>query len=182
MNMLMKTHVIAWGKTLKQTIFSSDRFLIWQNFWTWFTHKKVDGEFAVGAESVKSKYLRISLYPDLADFSTMRQKSMFRLRVDRGGHERSKIFFGCALRLPQKMGASRLVGTEHNFACAPLTSPLQGPGRHRRSRKFGRGTGDRKNFCWGAVDFSSTRTRTRTKPGPSPGAKSQREGKSLPLA
>ena len=41
------------------------------------------------------------------------------------------------------------------FALAPLSSPLQGPGRPGRSRKFGRGTGDRKNFCWGAVDFSS---------------------------
>ena len=126
--------------------------------------QKSGRSFAIGAESVESKFLRIAPYPDLADFSTMRQKSMFRLRVDRGGHERSKIFFGCALRLPQKMGASRLVGTEHNFACAPLTSPLQGPGRHRRSRKFGRGTGDRKTFCWGAVEFSSKKTRTRTPP------------------
>ena len=126
--------------------------------------QKSGRSFAIGAESVESKFLRIAPYPDLADFSTMRQKSMFRLRVDRGGHERSKIFFGCALRLPQKMGASRLVGTEHNFACAPLTSPLQGPGRHRRSRKFGRGTGDRKTFCWGAVEFSSKTTRTRTPP------------------
>jgi len=126
--------------------------------------QKSGRSFAIGAESVESKFLRIAPYPDLADFSTMRQKSMFRLRVDRGGHERSKIFFGCALRLPQKMGASRLVGTEQNFACAPLTSPLQGPGRHRRSRKFGRGTGDRTKFCWGAVDFSSKKTRTRTPP------------------
>ena len=102
------------------------------------------------------------------------------------------------------------------FALAPLSSPLQGPGRHGRSRKFGRGTGDRKNFCWGAVDFSSKKDqdqdatdghenlteasgteqnfagapltsplqgpRPGRRPGPSPGAKSQREGKSLPLA
>ena len=105
--------------------------------------QKSGRSFAIGAESVESKFLRIAPYPDLADFSTMRQKSMFRLRVDRGGHERSKIFFGCALRLPQKMGASRLVGTEQNFACSPLSSPLQGPGRHRRSR--GKGTGDRRD-------------------------------------
>ena len=51
-------------------------------------------------------------------------------------------------------------GTEKSFAGAPLTSPLQGPGRQRRSRKFGRGIGDRKTFCWRAVDFASTRTRT----------------------
>ena len=51
-------------------------------------------------------------------------------------------------------------GTEKSFAGAPLTSPLQGPGRQRRSRKFGRGIGDRKKFCWRAVDFASTRTRT----------------------
>ena len=94
--------------------------------------QKSGRSFAIGAESVESKFLRIAPYPDLADFSTMRQKSTFRLRVDRGGHERSKSFCGCALRLPQKMGASQLVGTEQNFACAPLTSPLQGPGPGRR--------------------------------------------------
>ena len=127
--------------------------------------QKSGRSFAIGAESVESKFLRIAPYPDLADFSTMRQKSTFRFRVDRGGHERSKSFCGCALRLPQKMGASQLVGTEQNFAGAPLTSPLQGPGpgRHGRSRKFGRGTGDRKNFCWGAVDFSSKKDQDQDK-------------------
>ena len=54
-------------------------------------------------------------------------------------------------------------GTEKRFAGAPLTSPQdgQGPAGHaHRSKNFDRGTGDRKKFCWRAVDFASTRTRT----------------------
>ena len=126
-------------------------------------HTKSNGRSMRDRRGVSQvEFLRIAPYTDLADFSIMRQKSMFRLRVDRDGNERSKHFFGCALRLPQKIGTSRLVKTEQNFACAPLTSLLQGPRRHRRSRHFGRGIGDRTNFCSGAVDFSSKNTRTET--------------------
>ena len=63
----MKPHVIARGKTLKRRISRSDRFLFGRKF-EHGSHKKSGRSFAIGAESVKSKFLRIGPYQNLANF------------------------------------------------------------------------------------------------------------------
>ena len=93
----MKTHVIARGKTLKRRISRSDRFSFGRKFEHGSHTKKWTVIREIGAESVKSKFLRIAPYPDLADFSTMRPKSMLSRRVDRGGQEQSKIHRVCTV-------------------------------------------------------------------------------------